>query len=102
MMVACDNNRAISKSSVNGIEVKANEAELMMEILKENTNSGNFIPFQLRRINKTAYHKAINYVMDKSVNIWTIVIKYMSEGPQFKLKDRTPSELQVDHVNYKF
>jgi hypothetical protein len=100
MMAAYDNNVVITKSRVYGIEVKASNARLMTKIVKENTSPGNFIPFQLRRINKIAYQKAINYVRDESVNIWTIVIKYMSERAQFKLEDRIRTELQAEHAIY--
>jgi hypothetical protein len=47
-----------------------------------------------------AYQKAINFIRDKSTNIWTIVIKYMSKGAHFKLEDRIKSELQTEHVIY--
>jgi hypothetical protein len=85
MSVAYNNNGVILKARVYGIEVKTNDTQLMTEILKENTSPGNFIPFQMRRINEIAYQKAINYARDKSMNIWTIVINYMSEGAQSRL-----------------
>jgi hypothetical protein len=100
MSVAYNNNGVIIKARVYGIEVKTNDTQLMSEILKENTCPGNSIPFQMRRINEIAYQKAIKHVRDKRMNIWTIVVKYMSKGAQFKLEDRIKTELQAECVIY--
>jgi hypothetical protein len=70
---------------ISAIEVKNQDARIMTEISKENMKLGDFILFQMRKINKNAYNKAIHYIKDKSINTWTIVNKYMSEGAQFKL-----------------
>ena len=48
---------------------------------------GEFIPFQMRQISESAYKEAIKYINDRSSSVWTIVIKYMSEGAQFKFDE---------------
>jgi hypothetical protein len=83
MVVTFNNNGSSDKCTVYGIEVKNQDARMMTEILKENMKPGDFIPFQMRKINETEYNKAMHYIKDKSINIWKIVIKHMSEGAQF-------------------
>jgi hypothetical protein len=99
MMVAYDTNGAITKNRVYGIKVKANDAQLMMEILKESTNPGNFIPFQLRRINEAAYQNLLTIMWIKVLMFGQLyIVKYMSEGAQFTLVDKSRTELLVEHV----
>ena len=40
----------------------------------------------------------MDYVRDKINNIWTIVIKYLSEGAQLKLAEKIKAALQVKYV----
>jgi hypothetical protein len=44
------------------IEVKAQESQDMMSISKENIAPGNFVPVQLKFINKIVFDKALIYI----------------------------------------
>jgi hypothetical protein len=81
-----------------GIEVKASDTKTMTTLLKDNLNPGTFVPFRMRRVNEDAYNKAIKYIASKNENIWTILIKYMSDGAFFKLEQQIKHSLSVEHV----
>ena len=50
----------------------------------------------MNRINKSVYRQAVDYVRDKNSNIWTIVIKYVSEGTQFKLAEKLKQSFKLN------
>jgi hypothetical protein len=50
---------------VYGMEVKTQDIKDMISILKENTNPGTFIPFQMKYINQEAYNKALSHIAFK-------------------------------------
>jgi hypothetical protein len=83
---------------VNGIEVKTQDIKDMTSILKENTNPGIFIPFQMKYINQEAYNKALSHIAFKQDNTWVIKIKYMSETAVFRLENMIKDTLQSDYV----
>jgi hypothetical protein len=67
-------------------------------ILKENTNPGIFIPFQMKNINQEAYNKALSHITFKQDNTWVIKIKYMSDTAFFRLENLIKDTLQIEHV----
>jgi hypothetical protein len=48
-----------TKVHVYGMDCKTQDIKVMITILKENTNPGIFIPFQMKYINQEAYNKAL-------------------------------------------
>jgi hypothetical protein len=70
-----------------GIEVKTQDVKDMVSILKENTNPGVFIPFQIKYINQEAFNKALSHTAFKPDNTWVIKIKYMSDIGFFRLEN---------------
>jgi hypothetical protein len=83
---------------VYGMEVKTQNIKDMIAILKENTNPGIFIPFQMKYINQEAYNKALSHIAFKQENTWVIKIKYMSDTDFFRLENMIKDTLQVEHV----
>jgi hypothetical protein len=83
---------------VYGMEVKTQDIKDMIAILKENTNPGIFIPFQIKYINQEAYNKALSHIAFKQDNTWVIKIKYMSDTAFFRLENMIKDTLQVEHV----
>jgi hypothetical protein len=64
---------------VYGMEVKTQDTKDIIAILKENTNPGIFIPFQMKYINQEAYNKASSHIAFKQDNTWVIKIKYLRD-----------------------
>jgi hypothetical protein len=83
---------------VYGMQVKTQDIKDMTSILKENTNQGIFIPFQMKYINQEAYNKALSHVAFKQDNTWVIKIKYMSDTAFFRLENMIKDTLQSEHV----
>jgi hypothetical protein len=83
---------------VYGMEVKTQDIKDMIAILKETTNPGIFIPFQMKYINQEAYNKALSHIAFKQDNTWVIKIKYMSDTDFFRLENMIKDTLQVEHV----
>jgi hypothetical protein len=80
------------------IEVKTQDIKDMVSILKENTNPGVFIPFQLKYINQEAFNKVLSYIPFKQDKTWVNKIKYMSDTAFFRLENMIKETFQVDHV----
>jgi hypothetical protein len=83
---------------VYGMEVKTQDIKDMTSILKENTNPGIFIPFQMKYINQNAYNKALSHIAYKQDNTWVIKIKYMSDTAFFRLENMIKDSLQIEHA----
>lgn len=88
------------RTRVFGLEVKSQEVKAMMESIKSSVAPGGFVPFQLRRTNEPAYHKALKYVASKNENTWKILINYVSEGAFFKLEGALKESLHVQHITH--
>jgi hypothetical protein len=80
------------------IEVKSSDIKTMTTLLMDNLTPGTFIPFRMRSVNVEAYNKAIKFIASKSENIWTILIKYISDGAFFKLEQPIKHTLSVEHI----
>jgi hypothetical protein len=80
------------------MEVKTQDIKDMIAILKENTNPGIFIPFQMKYINQESYNKALSHIAFKQDNNWVIKIKYMSDTAFFRLENMIKDTLNVEHV----
>jgi hypothetical protein len=72
---------------VYGMEVKTQDIKDMTSILKENTNPGIFIPFQMKYVNQEAYNKTMSHIAFKQDNTWVIKIKYMRDTAFFRLEN---------------
>jgi hypothetical protein len=83
---------------VYGMEVKTQDIKDMTSILKENTNLGIFVPFQMKYINQEAYNKVWSHIAFKEDNTWVIKIKYMSDTAFFRLENMIKDTLQIEHV----
>ena len=86
------------KAKAYDIEVKISNAKAMNDIIRDNLKPGDFVPFKMKSINAEAYDRAIKYIASKNENIWTILIKYMSDGSFFKLKNSIKNTLSVEHI----
>jgi hypothetical protein len=83
---------------VYGMEVKSQDIKDMTSTLKENTNPGIFIPFQMKYINQEAYNKALSHIVFKQDNTWVIKIKYMSDTAFFRLENMIKDTLQIEYA----
>ena len=86
------------KTKAYGIEVKISDAKTMNDIFRNNLQPGDFVPFKMKSINTKAYNKAIKYIASKNENTWTILIKYMTDGSFFKLKNPIKLALSAEHI----
>jgi hypothetical protein len=91
-------NQSHYKTRVFGLEVKSQEVKNMMEVIKSSISPGDFVPFNLRRTNEPAYHKALKYVTSKNENTWKILINYVTEGAFFKIEGALKELLKIQHI----
>jgi hypothetical protein len=88
------------RTRVFGLEVKSQDVKAMMESIKSSVSPGDFVPFQLRRTNETAFHKAVKYVTSKNENTWKILVHYVSEGTFFKIEGALKALLNIQHITH--